>query len=140
VTIAFLGSVDPGSVEDVWRAARGAAPAGPVRLEPAAIEGVPRRRPRLLALALGDPDGEAAALAGGVGEALAREDLYEPEERPFWPHVTVARVRRGAREEVPAGPGPAVAPFAAPALTLYRSKTSPKGARYTALERLELPA
>ena len=29
--------------------------------------------------------------------ALAGRALYEPEQRPFWPHVTLARVKRGRR-------------------------------------------
>ena len=55
----------------------------------------------------------AAALAGGVG--------FEPERRPFVPHVTVGRrERRGARIATRALDPPVLA-FAPAGLTLYRS-------------------
>lgn len=137
MTVAFLGAVEAERVAVVWEAARGCVDGG-VGLRPGGVAGVPRRRPRLIALELTDEDGSAAALAGRVASALSDAGLYEPERRPFWPHVTVARARRGARVEVPASPGPALEPFAAPALTLYRSDTLLLGARYTALERVDL--
>ena len=77
----------------------------------------------------------------GTVRALADARLHRPEKRPFWPHVTVARVKRGERR-VPAldAPAPPAEPFVAPVVTLYRSHLSPRGARYEALERLTLGA
>jgi 2'-5' RNA ligase len=63
-----------------------------------------------------------------------------PEKRPFWPHVTLSRVKRGERR-VPglsAQPAPPAEPFAAPALTLYRSTLRPQGALYEPLARVTL--
>jgi 2'-5' RNA ligase len=54
--------------------------------------------------------------------------------------VTLARVRGRARARPLAARPPALAPFSAAALVLYRSDISRAGARYTALERLELGA
>jgi hypothetical protein len=54
--------------------------------------------------------------------------------------VTVARVRRGARVargKLP--PVPAVDAFSGVALTLFESELSPRGARYRALARADLP-
>ena len=72
-----------------------------------------------------------------IAGALASRELHEPESRPFWPHVTLARVRRGALPAAPRADAPPAA-FAATALTLFSSRTHPAGARYSALERLPL--
>lgn len=79
---------------------------------------------------------------------MAAEGFYEPEKRPFWPHVTVARVRpeaRGSRRpavvsEVP-GPLPPELkePRIAVRMALYRSVLQPSGAKYVPLAQVELP-
>jgi 2'-5' RNA ligase len=91
----------------------------------------------VLAVDLDDPEGACARLQSAVADALG--SVYAPEKRPFRPHVTVARVRRGARVDK-ALPVIAGQPsFAASSLTLYRSRPSPKGAAYEALARTPLP-
>ena len=68
-------------------------------------------------------------------DALEAGRWYRPEKRPFWPHITLARVKRGERR-VPPLPGdpPAPAePFAGEQLTLYRSTLRPQGALYEPL-------
>ena len=76
------------------------------------------------------PDALARINRGLVGELAARG--VATEARPYRPHVTLARLRKGAR----AGPvegGPALEPFTADEVTLYRSRLSPRGARYEPL-------
>jgi RNA 2',3'-cyclic 3'-phosphodiesterase len=84
-------------------------------------------------------------LAGQLEEAAERCGVPR-EDRPFHAHVTVARVKFPDRarelisrlEELSAS---AVSePFAAPSVTLYRSELDPRGARYSVIERRELPA
>lgn len=140
LTLCFLGSRPAGEVDAVVEAALGACEGlPPARLSVAGIAAVPPRRPRLYALELNDSCGCAAAVQGAVAGALADEGLYEPEKRPFWPHITFARVRRGAR----AGPlRPAALPpaeaFEASRVTLYRSMLRPQGALYEPLARARL--
>ena len=75
----------------------------------------------------------------GKTTTLAAARLYRPEKRPFWPHITFARVKRGERRAPPVeAQGLPSAPFDAAEVTLYRSHLSPRGARYEALERLRL--
>ena len=49
---------------------------------------------RVVALELDDPSGTLRRLQAEVSSGLAAEGLYEPEKRPWLPHVTVARFRR----------------------------------------------
>ena len=92
---------------------------------------------------------DAVALQAGLQERLVEGGLYEPEKRPFWPHVTVARVRREergsnrpARVSRPPGslPKDLLQPFDGVRITLYRSQLQPQGAQYTPLAQVELPA
>lgn len=100
---------------------------------------LPRRSPRLFALDLEDDGGRAGEVQGAVSEALAAERFYEPEARPFWPHLTLARVKRGARAgPLATTPPPPAEPFEAAELTLYRSTLRPSGAVYEPLERTRL--
>lgn len=137
VTLVFLGRREAGQAPLLWTRAREAAGRLPApTLVPAGIVPVPTSRPHLLALDLLEGDGRAQALHGAVAGALAAGGLHEPERRPFWPHVTLARVRRGARVRLPdAGAAPLSRALVPTALALYRSDLSPRGARYTALER-----
>ena len=49
---------------------------------------------RVLALRLGDPNGELTRLQTGVADELASAGLWAAGTRPWLPHVTVARFRR----------------------------------------------
>ena len=143
VTLVFLGYQYEKEISRIVSAAFDAVRgrAAPF-LEPAGVVPVPRSRdPRLFALDLVDPSGECAALQRAASDALAAERFYEPEKRPFWPHATLARVKRGVRRapalEPSSGP-PSLEPFTAPAVTLYRSILRREGALYEPLERLDL--
>jgi len=103
-------------------------------------------RARLYALPVFSPGAEA--LQAGIAQGLAEGGFYEPEQRPFWPHVTVARVRpegRGARRPAvvsdPPGKLPAELMEAriCRRMTLYRSELQPTGARYAPLAQVQLP-
>jgi 2'-5' RNA ligase len=100
---------------------------------------LPPKAPRVLAVDLADGEEALAALQGRVAEAMATAAGYEPEKRPFRPHVTVARTRRGTRLRRPRELSPPRAlEFSGEALTLYRSRLGAGGARYEALRRLPL--
>jgi 2'-5' RNA ligase len=139
ITLAFLGWQDEKAAEAIAEAAFSAVrDLAPPILTPAGVRPLPPRSPRLFALDLADEDGRCTELQDAVSRALAAERVYRPEKRPFWPHVTLARVKRGAR----AGPLPDLPPPAAPMkareLTLYRSTLRPQGALYEPLARLTL--
>ena len=128
VTLAFLGEQpDPDAVAAAVRR----VPVHPIPLRIGAPAWLPPRRPSVLAVDLDDPDGACTRLQAAVAEALT--SVYTPEKRPFRPHVTVARVRRGARVDKRLPDISDRPAFAASALTVYRSRLGPKGASYDAL-------
>jgi 2'-5' RNA ligase len=140
VTLAFLGARDEADVERIRpRLERLGRPLGGLSL--GGPRWLPPRAPRVLAVDVADPDAALTALQAEVVEALAAGVGFVPERRRFLAHVTVARVRQGARvpwavrERLPAPPS---VRFAAPAVTLFRSHLSPRGARYEALVRVPL--
>jgi 2'-5' RNA ligase len=146
VTLAFLGNRSPSDVEPIAAAMEEVAEA-PVLLELGEPVGRPRRgRPKLVALPVRSRAVER--LQSELSEILILDRLYEPEKWPFWPHVTVARVRaegRGSRRPmrvaVPSGPAPTqgVGFFNGVRISLYRSELQPSGARYVPLAQVELP-
>jgi 2'-5' RNA ligase len=140
VTLAFLGWQDESAAESIAAAAGAAVDGlGRPRLTPTEVRGVPERRPRLFALDLFDEGGHAGAIQAAVAEALERERVYEPERRPFWPHVTLARAKRAERrvEQLVAG-APALGAIEPAEVTLYRSTLRPQGALYEPLGRTAL--
>jgi 2'-5' RNA ligase len=138
VTLVFLGWQDERAAEAIAAAAFEAARdvAAPV-LSATGVRPLPPRDPRLFALDLEDPEGRATALQGAVSDALEAGRWYRPEKRPFWPHITLARVKRGERRvpPLPDSPEPSAEPFEARELTLYRSTLRPQGALYEPLAR-----
>lgn len=146
VTLAFLGSR---SVQDAGRVAEAVeqslAPAPLIELlDPVARP--PRARSRLFALPALSPGAEQ--MQAQLSQALISERLYRPEKRPFWPHVTVARVRaegRGSRRPSEVGqppgslPSELSKPFYGIRVVVYRSELQPSGARYVPLAQVKLP-
>lgn len=137
VTLAFLGyraEQEAGAIAEAIASAAGDAPL----LLPGEVRPIPPRRPRLFALDLDDPDGVCGQLQQRVSDALEAGRFYKPEKRPFWPHVTLARVKRNQRAETLPTDPPPLDPFRAPRLTLYRSTLRPQGAKYDALATVPL--
>jgi 2'-5' RNA ligase len=146
ITLAFLGWCAEKQVGEIGEAV--AASVGPAPLvELRDPEQRPRRgRARIFALPAVSPGTEL--LEAGLRERLVEGRFYKPEKRPFWPHLTVARVGREARGsskpafvERPPGalPAPLREAFFGVRMTLYRSELKPTGARYSPLAQIELP-
>jgi 2'-5' RNA ligase len=138
VTLVFLGYKPEKEIPRIAELMCASVPAGEApELAATGVKPVPPRRPRLFALDLEDEGGRAVAVQGALSDAFEAEKLYVPEKRPFWPHVTLARVKRGAaRAEPLEAPAPPPDAWRADAVTLYRSTLLPQGARYDALERV----
>ena len=141
VTLKFLGWTPSDRVEAVGsaieivaRSNRGA----PVAL--GAVGAFPSmRRARVLWVGLEDPAELLARLAADLDRAM--EPLgYAVEQRAFTPHLTLARFKSPVRLEglVPVRPWGRLDPFDIAAVTLYRSRFHPSGARYEALSSFPL--
>jgi RNA 2',3'-cyclic 3'-phosphodiesterase len=152
MTLAFLGYHPEREIERIAHAATGfEAKAPSIRLVRDPVP-VPRSRPRLYAI--DSESDESVALQAEVERRLVEAGFYTPEKRPFWPHLTVARVRQERREgggrrrrsgrpmrvETPPGPLPEalLESFSAVRITLYRSHLRPTGAEYEPVAQLEL--
>lgn len=135
VTLCFLGERPLSAVEEIAAiSGREIAATDGARLALAAAVWLPRRRPRVLAVELGDSDGRLVALQSRLAAGLAAAGHYDAEDRRFLAHVTVARARRGAHGRPPQPPGPPAA-VADGELTvsLMRSELGGGPARYTRL-------
>lgn len=137
LTLAFIGDralEEAGEIgEAVTEAAEGEVPlriGAPLWLAP--------RHPHVLTVAIEDPAGALGALHARVESALAACCGFVSERRTFRPHVTVARVRRGARVRPVALEAPPPSRFDAVAVTLYRSRLGRGGAQYEPLARAAL--
>jgi RNA 2',3'-cyclic 3'-phosphodiesterase len=133
VTLAFLGHRIEGDIERVAEVLRGLPPWEAPQLEVADGLLLPPRRARVLTVALADPGSGLAALQAAVSSGLADAGLYEPEARPFRAHVTVARLRSGARAPRGLDVEPEALAFTGGAVTLYRSRLGRGGAVYEPL-------
>ena len=146
ITLAFLGHRPEREIEQIAEVVRESVGPAPwiELLDP--VQRPPRGRARLYALPALSPGAEA--LQAGLQQGLVEGGFYEPEKRPFWPHVTVARVRpeaRGSRRpavvsKVPGSiPGELSEPRITVRMALYRSDLQPSGAQYVPLAQVELP-
>ena len=145
VTVRFLGDVGPDALELFEEALGGvAAGLGPARLVRRGAAVFPSRGPaRVVGVGL-DGEGSLPELAAAA-EACARRAGLPPENRPFHPHVTFARLRRPWPREAVARFRAAVDSWELPVwpargFALYRSELRPEGAVHTAIARWELPA
>jgi 2'-5' RNA ligase len=156
VTLAFLGYQYERDVDKIAEASFSDG-GDPFELKATDVTEVPPRRPRLYAVGLDDSGEKLTAWQGKLAERLQGGGYYEPEKRPFWPHITIARFKQterhraggGARggggrrgveqpEPLPELPDELREPFAAGRLTLYKSTLRPQGAEYDPLARTEL--
>jgi RNA 2',3'-cyclic 3'-phosphodiesterase len=155
VTLCFLSYHPEKAIDRILELVGRVAPRPvEVRLEPEPVP-IPGGRPRLFAIGAVSPATEA--LQQKLSDALEAERFYVPEKRPFWPHLTVARVRserlppakgqrrgKGRPKRVDKRPQALQAtltePFGAVRVALYRSNLKPQGAEYERLGGVDLPS
>jgi len=132
VTLAFLGHRPAEEVAAILVELRAASAAA----RPAELRPLRYRQTRSVGMIVLEDVGDAAtALADDLHGRLERLGVYDREDRPWLPHVTVLR-RPG-----PGGDRPALANTCSIHVVrsaLYRSSLAPGGARYDALETAAL--
>ncbi len=139
VTCKFLGSTPASLLADVLEACRSVARAvGPASVRLDGIGGFPStRRVRVLWVGLDDPAHVLTRIADELDSAF--EPLgFAREQRAFTPHLTLARFKVPARFDELPRLRELFDPFEVRTLTLFRSRLSPKGARYEVVEECAL--
>ena len=132
VTLAFLGSRPERDVEPI----RAELEAAAADARPIVLRERRYRETRSVGmLVFDDEDGAAGELADGLHQRLHRLGVYESEQRPWLPHLTVVRFRERPRltPELP-GLG-AVVPSGA---AVYHSVLRRTGAEYVVLRAVQL--
>jgi len=146
LTVKFYGSVALQAVWQLRKALRaGVSDLPPFTLETAGAGVFPHLgRPRVLWLGVGGEVEALARLQRRV-EELSLELGFSTEERPYHPHLTLARFRpeylsslRGLERQVARLATLPSLPIPVRALTLYRSELRPTGAVYTLVDTFAL--
>ena len=136
-TLQFIGDVSSAAVAAFCREAQQVAAAhASFTLQPATIGAFPNlRRPQTLWVGAAEGAKELTGLAEDLCETLHRAGLAAPESRPFTPHCTIGRVKRGAdtRELAAALSGQDFDGGSAPCtgFALIASTLKPSGPEYT---------
>lgn len=134
LTLCFLGEQPPAAVEEIAALLESMVELF-FRVEDLAVGApawLPPRRPRVLAVEVGDPDGTLRVLHASLARELAASLAWQPRHERFRPHITLARMRPGTERARELPPTPPLA-FTPAALTLFRSDLEPGGAVYTPL-------
>ncbi|MBP7676069.1 MAG: RNA 2',3'-cyclic phosphodiesterase [Thermoanaerobaculia bacterium] len=144
-TLKFLGDLQEDRVRDAREAVAAAAQARPGAFR-LALEGLgvfpPRGSARVVWAGCGAGAASLASLATAVEEAFVAAG-FPREERPFSPHLTLARVKdpgsgRRLSQVVPSVPGEPFGTLPVGSLVLFRSDLSPSGPDYSELLRVAL--
>ena len=147
LTLKFLGETRSSQIDAVQKAAAASCiGTGELSLALGRVGAFPSSsRPRVVWVGLeGDIPG-LVSLAGRLDRGLQALG-FRPEERPFSPHLTIARVRPDAslQEQAEIGAAlsrarpPASLRFTASEVSLIRSQLRPEGPLYTCLARWPL--
>jgi 2'-5' RNA ligase len=134
LTLAFLGEQPPEALERMYAAAQPCTALERFEATLAGAGAFPNpRRAHVLWLGITDGATELVELATRLCSGL-REAGFGLETRPFRPHLTVARVKRGRERDAEralqrVAPGE-VTRFPVGRLLLMKSELSPKGARH----------
>jgi 2'-5' RNA ligase len=133
LTLAFLGHRPAGELDAILRELRAAAADAPsdLRLAPSRY----RETRSVGMIVFEDVGGGATALAEDVQARLERLEVYRREDRPWLPHLTVARFRERPRLRLDP---PAVGTLVPSDAAAYLSRLRPGGAQYEVLESVAL--
>ena len=141
LTLVFLGPTPAGDAAAIHdQLSRACRSLPTIDARQLAVAGAPSHRSsRIVAAVFEDPGGRFARTATTIADALAERWPLTPVPLPFWPHVTLVRLRRaGAVRPISAQ---SEHTFAFDRVTLYASRSAPGGpAHYVPLARITLTA
>jgi len=143
LTLKFLGEIDPALAPKLMDSLRSAA-AGQTgfKLSLHGLGGFPNlRNPRVIWCGVGRESEKLSLLQSKVESACGAFG-FQPENRPFSPHLTLGRVQgkrnlQGLLDYIKIAPDFEQV-FEADRFHLYKSVLTPRGAIYTVLDTIEL--
>ncbi len=149
LTFKFLGDTDPARVDSIVAGLQSAVVSHPsFTVTVAGLGCFPNlRQPNVLWIGVQDPEKGLQRLAAGVDAATARLG-WEKENRPYTGHLTLARVKREARNDERRAIGDSISQFSLPdplgslpvhSLHLMRSELNPGGSVYNVVASIPLP-
>ena len=140
LTLKFFGDIPESAVADIAAVVEpAAAGAAPFSLAIGGAGVFPdQRRPRVLWLGMNGDVPRLVLFQQGLEAELGRIG-FPAEERPFRPHLTLARIKSprglaGLERALEKGEGYAAGEFTASGIGLIRSELTPRGAVYTRLK------
>jgi 2'-5' RNA ligase len=132
LTLAFLGGRPAGEVAPIHAQLEAVAGAA----EPIVLRARGYRETRSVGMVVfEDEDGAAGRLAADLHERLRHLGVYEPEQRPWLPHLTVIRFRDRPRLSPEL---PDLGPVSPSGAAVYHSVLRPTGAQYVVLHSFPL--
>ncbi len=137
ITLLFVGDVEKEKIERLFSLHSRISFSAPF-LESRSLSFFPNsRNPRVVSVAFSEKGGSLVRARQIIQNALAQEGI-EYDQKPFVPHVTLGRVKRGICVRIPAS-YPEFPPcgWEAGEILLVESELHPKGPRY--IPRMELP-
>lgn len=147
LTLKFLGNIPFKQVAEITKAMKEATQGeSPFHLEISGLGAFPNlKQPRVLWVGVGGEVSQLSGLQRNIDSAIAPLGFVK-EERPFAPHLTLARIRQGASpmerksfgELVMSTNLKASYSFDVETINLMRSQLTPAGAIYTCLSVVEL--
>jgi 2'-5' RNA ligase len=133
VTLAFLGHRPAAELDAILGELRAAAADAPADLRLATSRYRETRSVGMLVFE--DENGHVTAFADDVQQRLERLGVYRREDRPWLPHVTVARFKTRPRLRLEP---PALGTLVPSDAAAYLSRLRPGGAQYEVLESVAL--
>jgi 2'-5' RNA ligase len=138
LTLKFFEKIDPAKARAIFASLVSMIEGKPApRASSMRLDAFPSPKDaRIVIVTIEDAAGDIARIARAADDRAAKEGIAR-EDRPFRPHVTIARLKRSfdARKWFAATGIDDAGPCAATQLVLYESQTTPQGSIYTALEQ-----
>jgi RNA 2',3'-cyclic 3'-phosphodiesterase len=146
LTLKFFGNIEEQSIDSIVEAVKGhVTDMRPFQIVVRGTGAFPNlKNPRVIWVGLVDKEGVLASFQKSADISLAKIG-FQPEDRPFRPHLTMGRVRSNrGREELIRRVGKyreeEVGEFEAERVILFKSDLTPSGSIYTRLREVRLGA
>ena len=139
LTLRFVGDVDDPTVDRIVYALDDSALGSAFRVRLGRFGAFPTmKRAQVLWVGVQSGDDDLAALAAAVNGALEAAGV-EPEDRPFRPHLTIARLRPiESVADLITNAGPIDIPITIDRVTLYERRLRRGGAEYEVVDEFPL--